>query len=191
MTKKKITAMIIVLWLFAVFAAVVFAVNYHLVFVPSLAACAITVAADVPLISIIVAPEKISFGLLVFVSVYLRYKIIKSNRFIHGVQRNVSDREKALRAGRLGEALKDQIKPTLCVLITGGIDGVLDLMVIAIVVVMSNLSSPESKFLLLKFQVLFWCIVNCSVTRCALGCTTRKYETTFSLVILNKAEWLC
>ena len=71
MTKKKITAMIIVLWLFAVFAAVVFAVNYHLVFVPSLAACAITVAADVPIISIliIVAPEIISFGLLIFVSV--------------------------------------------------------------------------------------------------------------------------
>ena len=86
--------MIIVLWLFALFAAFVFAVNYHLVFVPSLAACAITVAADVPFISIliIVAPEIISFGLFIFVFVYLRYKIIKS-------------------------------KPTLSVLITGGIDG--------------------------------------------------------------------
>jgi len=55
-----------------------------MIFVPSLAACAITVTADVSLISIfiIVAPEIISYGLRIFVSVYLCYKIIKSNRFI-------------------------------------------------------------------------------------------------------------
>jgi len=124
----------------------VLAFNSHLVFVPSLAACAVINIHHISLL-IFFVPKIMSFGLLLFASGYLRYQIIKSNRFIYDVQRNASDREKALRAGRLVEVLKEQIKPTLSVLITGGIDGLFDFLLIAILVVMSNLPSPESQFL--------------------------------------------
>jgi len=158
MTKKRIIAMMIVLWLFAVFAAVVFAFNYDLVFVPSLATCAVTYVYPITFL-IFVVPEILSFALVLFVSAYLCYKIIKSNRFIHGLQRNASDREKVVRAGRLVGALKEQIKPTLSVLITGGIDGLFDLLVITIAVVMSNLSSSESQFVVIQIAgvVLAYC----------------------------------
>ena len=68
MTKKRIAAMIIVLWLSAVLATVVLAFNYHLVFVPSLAACAVINIHHISLL-IFFVPE-MSFGLL-FASGYL------------------------------------------------------------------------------------------------------------------------
>ena len=83
MTKKRISAMIIVLWLYAVFATIVLAFNYHLFFVPSLAACAILNIHPISLL-IFVAPEIMSFSLLLFTPAYLHYKIIKSNHFIYG-----------------------------------------------------------------------------------------------------------
>ena len=41
MTKKRITAMIVGLWVFAVTVSVAIAINYHVVYVSSLAACVI------------------------------------------------------------------------------------------------------------------------------------------------------
>ena len=120
MTKKKIIAMIIALWVFGVLVTVVLAANYHLVFVPSLAACAATIKIHPAVILIFVVPEVMSFVVLLFASAYLRYKIIKSNRLVHGIQRSSADREKAIRAGRLVEAFMEQVKPTVSVLITGG-----------------------------------------------------------------------
>jgi len=50
MTKKKIIGMIILLWLSGVFGVILLAFNSHLVFVPSLAACAIV---NIPPISLL------------------------------------------------------------------------------------------------------------------------------------------
>ncbi|XP_065887412.1 melatonin receptor type 1A-like [Dysidea avara] len=148
MTKKRIIAMIIMLWVFAVLVTVGIAANYRLVFVPSLAACAVTNTHPVLLLFFVV-PEVMSFVLILFASAYLRYKIIKSNRFIDGIQRSSADREKAIRAGRLVEAFMEQVKPTVSVLITGGIDGLFDLFLIAIVG-LSSLSSPATEFLVIQ-----------------------------------------
>ena len=55
------------------------------------------------------------------------------------------------------EVLKEQIKPTLSVLITGGLDGLFDLLLIA--VLLSNLYSPEAQFLVSQIGVrtLLYC----------------------------------
>ena len=45
------------------------------------------------------------------------------------------------------EVLTEQIKPTLSVLITGGIDGLFDLLLMVLTVVMGNKTSPETQFL--------------------------------------------
>jgi len=145
MTKKRIIVMIVGLWVFAVTVSVTAAINYHVVYVASLAACAVF---DIHLASIIfVVPEVLCFMLLLLVSVYLHYKIIKSNRFIHGIQRNASDREKAVRAGRLVEVLMEQVKPTLSVLIAGGMDVLFDLMTIIFFIVLNSLSSSAQQLL--------------------------------------------
>ena len=83
--KKKITIMIIVLWISAVFAVVLLAFNSHLAFVSSLAIGAVIKINPISLL-IFVVPEVMSIALLLFASGYLHYKIIKSNQFIHNVQ---------------------------------------------------------------------------------------------------------
>ena len=127
MTKEKIVSMIIALWVFAAVSTVLITVSIRLTFVPSFLACVTTGNHSIALIAFFV-PEMFAFTLLLFASAYLRYKIIKSNRFINGVQRSASDREKAVRVGRLVKALMEQVKPTLSVLIIGGIDGLFDLL---------------------------------------------------------------
>jgi len=71
---------------------------------------------------------------------------VKSNQFIHGIQRSAADRKKAVRVGRLVEELVEQMKPTISVLITGGIDGLFDILLITIIGIMKNLSSPATVF---------------------------------------------
>ena len=140
MTKKRIIVMIVWLWVFAVVISVVAATSYRVSYVPSLAACAIV---DIHPVSIVIfcVPEVLCFVLLLLASAYLRYKIIKSNQFFHGIQRNTSDREKAVREGTLVEVLMEQVKPTLSVLITGGIDGLFDLMLIVCFISSNGLPS--------------------------------------------------
>ena len=145
MTKERIIAMVVVLWVFAVTVSVRTAINYRVVYVASLAACAVF---DIHLASIIfVVPEIVCFMLLLLISVYLRYKITKSNQFIHGIQRNASDREKAVGAGRLVEVLMEQVKPTLSVLIAGGMDVLCDLMIIIFFIILNSLSSSAQQLL--------------------------------------------
>ena len=75
--------MIITLWVLAL-VMIVLTLDYNVAFVPSLAACAVTnIHAVAPIIYVV--PDVLVFMLILFVSAYLRYKIIKSNRFIHGI----------------------------------------------------------------------------------------------------------
>ena len=67
------------------FAVVLLAFNSHLAFVSSLAIGAVIKINPISLL-IFVVPEVMSIALLLFVSGYLHYKIIKSNQFIHNVQ---------------------------------------------------------------------------------------------------------
>ena len=71
---------------------------------------------------IILATLIISMCVISGTSIYLRYKIIHSNRFFNSVKRTAAEKEKAVRVGRLVEILQEQAKPTFLVFIAGGID---------------------------------------------------------------------
>jgi len=144
MTKKKIIALIVALWGFAVVTSFLVTMNNRPICIPSLAACTVTNVPPVAYLALLL-PEVSTFMLILFVSLYLQYKIRKSNRFIHGIQKNALDREKAVRVGRLVEVLREQVKPMLSVLITGGIDGLFDLLLITVILILA-LGSPTTQF---------------------------------------------
>ena len=65
--------------------------------------------------------------------IYLRHKIIHSNRFFKSVKRNTTEKQKAAKVGRLIEILEEQLKPTLSVFIAGGIDAMFNIFLIIII----------------------------------------------------------
>ena len=79
------------------------------------------------------------FVLITLTSIYLRYRIIKSNNFFHSVKRNAAQEGKSNKAGRMAEILQEQVKSTLAVFRVGGIDAILDILFAIIVVVLGFL----------------------------------------------------
>ena len=71
--------------------------------------------------------------------IYLRHKIIHSNRFFKSVKRNTTEKPKAAKVGRLIEILEEQLKPTLSVFIAGGIDAMFNIFLIIIILLGSIL----------------------------------------------------
>ena len=69
----------------------------------------------------------VSMCIITGTSIYLRYKIINSNRTFNSVKRSSVEEHAAVKAGRLVEILQEQVKPTFTVFIAGGIDAVLNL----------------------------------------------------------------
>jgi len=153
LTKKKIIIMIMSLCMLAVFFSIVFSVGNHVIYIPSLAACTVTNTSIVTFLTFVV-PDVVSIVILAIVSAYLHSKIIKSNRFIHNVQRNASERQRAIKASQLMERLREQIKPTLSVLISGGIDAIFDLLVIVVHGVASSQASPVTYFQIIQIIAL-------------------------------------
>ena len=128
MTAKVVTAIIGFLWV-AVLSMSMVLVNQPINIIPSLGTCRLVKITLVPLL-IWIIPILTSMLLITGTSIYLRYKIIKSNRFFHGIHRTAADREKSNRAGRLVEKLQEQVKPTISVFIVGGFDGLFNLLFI-------------------------------------------------------------
>ena len=83
-------------------------------------------------------------------SVYLRYRIIKSNNFFQRVNRNADQERRSIRAGRLAEILQEQVKPTLSVFIVGGIDGLFNFL-FTISYVMAYNVSPLTQLYIIDF----------------------------------------
>ena len=105
-------------------------------YIPSLGACRLETIN--PLFQLILAgPVFISAVLITITCIYLRYRIIKSNKFFHSVKRSAAEEQKSIKAGRLVEILQEQIKPTLSVFIAGGVDGMLNVIHVIIYTVAS------------------------------------------------------
>ena len=125
-TLKRVVVIIICLWLFILLISFVSRTN-HFVLVPSLGECAPRQTS--PLIPLVAVGSLITSILIITTtSIYLRYKIIKSNRFFHCYNRSTAEEQKSTIAGRLAEVLQEQLKPTLSVFIVGGIDGTFSLL---------------------------------------------------------------
>ena len=73
----------------------------------------------------------VSIFIITGTSIYLRYKIIHSNRFYKSMKRSAAEEQKAVKVGRLVEILQEQIKPTFSVFIAGGIDAVFNVLIIS------------------------------------------------------------
>lgn len=87
-------------------------------------------------------------------SIYLRYRIIKSNRFFHSVKRNAAQERKSFRAGRLAETLQEQIKPTLSVFILGGTDAVVDILFVLVSAIATFLSPTNTMVYIITTQFM-------------------------------------
>ena len=126
-TFKVVIAVISFLWVAALLLSILFTVNQTTKSIPALGNCTIVNPTILPLV--VIMPLFISIVLVTAACIYLRYKIIKVNRFFHGI-----DRKKSNRAGRLVEILQEQLKPTISVLIVGGIDALFNLLFISFIV---------------------------------------------------------
>ena len=92
--------------------------------------------------------------LITLTSIYLRYRIIKSNNFFHCVKRNAAQERKSFKVGRLAEILREQVKPTLAVFRVGGIDAALNILIVLISVVASFLNPSSTTTLIVTTRLM-------------------------------------
>ena len=126
-TFKVVMAVISFLWVAALLLSILVSVNQPTESIPALGTCKVLSTIILPLAAIL--PMLIFIVLITATCIYLCYKIIKVNRFFHGI-----DRKKSNRAGQLVEILQEQLKPTISVFIVGGIDALFNLLFISLVV---------------------------------------------------------
>ena len=141
-TTKAIMATIITLWMIAIVTAMILYINQPFEYIPSVGTCKPT-QTNILLLLILLSCFFIPIGLITITSIYLRYRIIKSNNFFHSVKRNAAQQRKSNKAGRLAEILQEQVKPTMAVFRVGRIDAVLDIIaaVVAALTILISLSN--------------------------------------------------
>ena len=151
-TTKAIMITIITLWIVAIVITVSLYINAPLGYIPSLGVCQPT-QTNIPGLLILLLCFLIPIVLITITSIYLRQRIIKSNNFFHSVKRNAAQHRKSNKAGRLAEILQEQVKPTLAVFRVGGIDAVLDILIVLISVVASFLSPSSTTAFIVTTQL--------------------------------------
>ena len=159
-TNKAIMTTIITLWMVAIVVTTFLYINEPFEYIPSLGACK-RKRTNIPQFLIILLSLFTPIVLITITSIYLRYRIIKSNNFFHSVKRSAAQQRKSHKAGRLVEILQEQVKPILAIFRVGGIDAVIDILTVVIAVV-SNFFSPSnttafvvtSQFVLFSTQYL-------------------------------------
>ena len=143
-TTKGIIITIITLWMVAIVVSIsLFIEPYAFDYIPSVGICRRS-QFNIPAMMIVLLCFLIPILLITLTSIYLRYRIIKSNNFFYSVKRNAAQETKSLKAGRLAEILREQVKPTLAVFRVGGIDAALDILIVLISVVASFLNPSSS-----------------------------------------------
>ena len=142
-TTKRVTWTIASLWLLAMAFGIFSVVSQDHNLIPERGMCIAKDDNNPLFVVIVMGTLVISIGIITGTSIYLRYKIIQSNRFFQSVKRTVAEKQKALKAGRLVEILQEQVKPTFSVFIAGGIDGVFNaLLIIMFILEQEFYSSP-------------------------------------------------
>ena len=141
-TTKRIITTIFTLWMVIIVITVSAYINEPFDYIPSVGVCK-RKQTNIFQLLILLLILFISIVLITITSIYLRYRIIKSNNFFHSVKRSAAQETKSRKAGRLAEILQEQVKPTLAVFCVGGIDAVLDIF-FALISVVLNFLSPSS-----------------------------------------------
>ena len=128
MTTKAVTITISSCWLLALFLSVITSTSRESMYLPSVGDC--LGIDNNPLSRLTLAvPLVLSASLTTVTSIYFYYKIIKSEKFFHSIQRNNEEREKAIRIGRVLDSLHGHLKHILSVFALGGVDAVLNLII--------------------------------------------------------------
>ena len=124
-TTKAIVSTIITLWMVALMIPIGLFTDdqYAFEYFPSVGLCKRR-KSYIPQLLIVLLCFFIPIILITITSIYLRYRIIKSNNYFHSVKRSAAQERKSNKAGRLAEILQEQVKPTIAVFRVGGIDGV-------------------------------------------------------------------
>ena len=128
-TNKVVTITISTLWLVAVCLTVVIVTTTALMYVPPLGDCTSTQSSHLLLQIATAGPQLITVLVVIITSIYFRYKIYKSNKFFKRTYTNTVEKRKAISAGILLDKLWKEVKPTVTVLIVGGVDGLFNLLV--------------------------------------------------------------
>ena len=153
MTTKVITTIISSLWLLALLVGLVTIVNRPTEYFPSLGSCKPR-DSNSPLHVFFLGPMVISFVIISITSIYLRYRIIKSNRFFNSIKRSAAEERKSIKAGKLVEILQEQIKPTLSVFIAGGLDGMLNILFVITFAIVSSVASSTTFLYVIQFMLI-------------------------------------
>ena len=153
LTTKRITVLLTILWLLGIGLSLIISLKSDLLYIPSLGVCTFYEHSMVSLVAI-VAPVFVSASLVGISSLYLRHKMIRSNRFIHGIRRSVAEEEKVVRLGRLVDILREQLEPTLAVFIVGGVDVLLNLVFAIVLGVALYYYSPKALILVYEFVLV-------------------------------------
>ena len=152
-TTKVIATIISSLWLLSMFVSTILLVNRPTRYFPPLGACK-PESTNVLLRLFLVGPMIVSIVLITVTSIYLRHRIIKSNKFFHSVKRSATEEQKSIKAGRLVEILQEQIKPTLSVFIAGGVDGTLNILFVIIFIMASSDASSMASLYVVQFILM-------------------------------------
>jgi len=153
LTTKRIVAMLAVLWLLGIGLSIIISLKSDLLYIPSLGICTFYEQSMVSLVAIVV-PVFVSSSLVGISSLYLRHKMIRSNRFIHDIRRSAAEEEKVVRLGRLVEILREQLEPTIAVFIVGGVDVLLNLVFTILFGIVSYYYSPKALVLVIEFALV-------------------------------------
>ena len=127
MTNKAVAITIATLWLVTVSSAVIIATNSTLLYLSPLGDCVVTSNHTVLLI-ITAGPQLATVLVMVITSIYLRYKIYKTKKVFQRTHTNAAERKKAISTGILLDKLRKELKPTISILMMGGVDGLLNLL---------------------------------------------------------------
>ena len=153
MSTRVIATIISSLWLLALFVSLVTLVDRRTDYFPSVGSC--KPRDPNPLLHVFfLGPMTLSFVIITITSIYLRYRIIKSNRFFHSVKRSAAEERKSIKAGKLVEILQEQIKPTLSVFIAGGLDGMLNMSFVITFGIASTVATSTTFLYVIQFMLL-------------------------------------
>ena len=157
-TTKAIKITIMTLWMVAIVVSIsLFIEPYPFDYIPSLGICRRN-QLNIPALLILLLYFLIPIVLITITSIYLCYRIIKSNNFFHSVKRSSAQERESIKAGRLAEILQEQVKPTLAVFRVGGIDAALDVLTALIAVVASFLHPSSTTALIFIVTTQFMAI---------------------------------
>ena len=153
MTMRLATGLVVIPWAFLILMRISVFATLTYVYYPVLGDCVIIgELSGNPLLFFFFLSEVMATVLIIVSSVYLRHKIIKSNKLFHRPRKNAVEECDSTKIGRMVEILQEQLKPTMSVLVVGGIDGIFNVLnPIIYAIMVSVFDDPAALLYVIEF----------------------------------------